>query len=167
MNPLSCHRINVASPYRVEYGPTIHSYRFLTDYGVGYSIDFVEDDLLVSNETYQFIIANLNNRKSPRDSKLRDTILAIIEEFFQSNESTLLYICETGDGKQSMRKRLFEYWLASYNRKSGFTILSSSLQDEDGIWNFASIIVRNDNPHLKEIASEFMETVNLLSSNSK
>lgn len=51
--------------------------------------------------------------------------------------------------------------------KEGFSILSSSIMDGDGIWNFASIIVRNDNPHLKEIAAEFMETVNLLSSNSK
>ena len=167
MNSLSCNLINATAPYRVEHGPSIHSYRFTTDYGVGYSIDFVEDDLFISNETFQFIIANLNNRKSPRDSKLRDTILAIIEEFFRANESTLLYICETGDGRQAMRKRLFEYWLSTYNRKNGFTILSSSLMDEEGVWNFASIIVRNDNPRLADIASEFMETVNLLSSNPK
>ena len=167
MRSLSCDRINLTAPYRVEKGTFIHSYCFYTDYGVSYSISFIKDDLFISNETVQFIIANLNNRKSPRDTKLRDTIMAIVEEFFQTNESILLYICETGDGKQAMRKRLFEYWLSTYDYKSGFSILSSSLIDADGIWNFASIIVRNDNPHLKEITSEFMETVNLLSSNPK
>ena len=167
MNPLSCDQINLSAPYRVENGPFIHAYHFYTDYGVAYSISFIKDDLFISNETVQFIIANLNNRKSPRDTKLRDTIMAIIEEFFRANESTLLYICETGDGKQAMRKRLFDYWLSSYDYKRGFSILSSAIMDGDGIWNFALIIVRNDNPHLKEIAAEFMETVNLLSSNSK
>ena len=93
--------------------------------------------------------------------------MAIVEEFFRVNESILLYLCETGDGKQAMQKRLFDYWLSAYDHKSGFSILSSSLVDADGVWNFASIIVKNDNPHLKEIASEFMETVNLLSSNPK
>ena len=167
MKQLSCSLINASAPYQVNNGPTIFSYRFISDYGVVYSVDFVEDDLFVSNETFQFIIANLNNRRSPRDSKLRATILAIIEEFFRVNESTLLYICETGDGKPAMRKRLCDYWLSSYNRKKGFTILSSSLKDDEGVWNFASIIVRNDNPRLPDIASEFMETVNLLSSYQK
>lgn len=167
MNTLSCDRINRTAPYRVENGPFRYAYCFYTDYGVAYSISFIKDDLFISNETVQFIIANLNNRKSPRDMKLRDTIMAIVEEFFRVNESILLYICETGDGKQAMRKRLFDYWLSTYDHKSGFSILSSSLVDAEGVWNFASIIVRNDNPRLKEIASEFMETVNLLSSNPK
>lgn len=81
MNPLSCDQINLSAPYRVENGPFIHAYHFYTDYGVAYSISFIKDDLFISNETVQFIIANLNNRKSPRDTKLRDTIMAIIEEF--------------------------------------------------------------------------------------
>ena len=111
----------------------------------------MEDDILLSQNSYQLIIANINNHKSPRDHKVRDTIIAIVDEFFRNNNSTLLYICETGDSKQSMRSRLFEYWFSTYNRKALFTMISSSIVDEEGVVNFATIILRNDNPNLSEI----------------
>ena len=95
--------------------------------------------------------------------KVRDTIIAIVDEFFRNNNSTLLYICETGDSKQSMRSRLFEYWFSTYNRKALFTMISSSIVDEEGVVNFATIILRNDNPNLSEIIAEFTESIQLLS----
>lgn len=39
------------------------------------------------NNSYQLIIANINNHKSPHDSKVHDTILSIIDEFFNRNNS--------------------------------------------------------------------------------
>ncbi|MBO5250787.1 MAG: hypothetical protein J6B31_02155 [Bacteroidaceae bacterium] len=121
------------------------------------------DDLITEGESYQLIIANLNNRKSPRDVKVKDSVLTIIDEFFNKNQSTLLYICETGDGRQSMRSRLFEHWFDSYNQKILFTLLTTSIIDEEGEVNFATLIIRNDNPKLPEIVAEFSESVRLLS----
>ena len=86
-----------------------------------------------------------------------------IDEFFKKNQSTLLYICEMGDGKQSMRSRLFEHWFNSYDRKMLFTLLTTSIVDEEGELNFATLIIRNDNPKLSEIIMEFSESVKLLS----
>lgn len=97
-----------------------------------------------------------------RDRKVRDTIVAVIDEFFNCNNATLLYICETSDNKQSMRSRLFEYWFSTYNRKSQFT-LSSSIADREGVINYATIILRNDNPDLSEIITEFSESIQALS----
>ena len=122
-----------------------------------------EDDILLSQNSYQLIIANINNHKSPRDRKVRDTIIAIVDEFFRNNNSTLLYICEIGDSRQSMRSRLFEYWFSTYKRKALFTMISSSIVDEEGVVNFATIILRNDNPNLSEIIAEFTESIQLLS----
>lgn len=163
MNPLSVDSINYRAPYRVAMGETAISYCFTTDYDVDYSIDFIDDDLINSDESYQLIIANLNNKKSPRDHKIKDTVLAVVEEFFQKNESTLLYICETGDSKQSMRSRLFEYWFATYEHKAQYTVVSSSIVDEEGVVNYATLIVRNDNPRLLQVISEFSESISLLS----
>ena len=75
----------------------------------------------------------------------------------------MLYICETGDNKQRMRSRLFEYWFSTYTRKSQFTTISSSIIDDEGIVNYATIILRNDNPYLSEIISEFTESIQALS----
>ena len=50
-----------------------------------------------------------------------------------------------------MRNRLFEYWFSTYSRKNFFTMMSSSIVDADGIANFATIILRNDNQYLTEV----------------
>lgn len=42
-------------------------------------------------------------------------------------------------------------------------MLTSSIVDEDGVVNFATLILRNDNPLLAEIVAEFSESVQLLS----
>lgn len=159
---LDINRLNGNTPYRVSVGETTRSYCFTTCYGVDYSIDFVDDDLIESDESYQLIIANLNNKKSPRDYKVRDTILTIIEEFFTVNIATVLYICETGDSKQSQRNRLFDYWFSGYKYKHLYTLLSSSIKDEEGVMNYATLIVRNDNPKLVDVVNEFTKSVNLL-----
>lgn len=163
MNALSLNRINEFSPYTITEGDATGTFRFFSEKGVHYAIDFIPDDLIITGESYQLIIANLNNVKSPRDAKVRDSILAIVDEFFNKNQSTLLYICETGDGKQGMRSRLFEYWFETYRYKAQFTMLTSSIVDEEGIVNFATLIIRNDNPLLTEIVTEFSGAVQLLS----
>lgn len=163
MQSLSLEHINEKSSYQVEPTDKDGFYQFFTNGGVHYFIGFMEDDVLFVKNSYQLIIANLNNHKSPRDCKVRDTIVSIVDEFFNRNNSTLLYICETGDDKQRMRSRLFEYWFSTYNRKALFTMMSSSIVDADGIVNFATIILRNDNPHLSEVVTEFTESIQLLS----
>lgn len=155
MNTLSLDRINKLAVYSVEACEKENFFQFFTDNETHYSVGFMEDDILLSRESFQLIIANINNHKSPRDRKVRDTIIAIIDEFFHVNNSTLLYICETGDNKQRMRSRLFEYWFSTYNRKSLFTTLFSSIMDNEEVINFASIILRNDNPFFAEIITVF------------
>ena len=75
---------------------------------------------------------NVNNIPSPRDLKMRDTVMLIIENFFNMNEAALLYICESGDCKQHMRSRLFEYWFSSYQMKDKFILMPVCIKDMDG-----------------------------------
>lgn len=163
MNSLSLHAVNASSSYEVS-AVNDGCYQFFTDYGVHCTVEFVLDDSLLSHETYHLIIVNVNHQKSPSDVKVRDTIIAIIDEFFVENNTTLLYICETGDKKQALRNRLFERWFSTYEHKAQYTFVASSLKDEEGIENYTAIIVRNDNPELSAIIAEFTETISLLSS---
>ena len=163
MNVLSLETINASVPYLVKTSKEEGFYEFITSHDVHYSIGFLEDDLLLKEDAYQLIIANVNHRSSPRDAKVRDTVIGIVDEFFRVNNTTLLYICETGDGKQSMRSRLFEYWFSSYKRKALFTMLSSSIVDSDGIVNYATLILRNDNPRFAQIMEEYTKSIQLLS----
>lgn len=117
--------------------------------------------MLVSSESYQFNISNVNGKISPRDNKIRDTVIVIIENFFKRNQVALLYICETGDKKQAMRNRLFESWFVYANVQEKYTIMVADIEDEEGIENYAAIILRKDNPQFVEIVTEFTDTVNM------
>lgn len=57
---------------------------------------------------------------------------------------------------------MFEYWFSTYNQKSLFTTMSSSVVDGEGAVNYATIILRNDNPYLSEITTEFSESIQAL-----
>lgn len=163
MNALDVERINVVAPYSVKMFGQDGSYRFVTDNDVKLAVSFMYDDMIIQEGAYQLIIANLNNRKSPRDIKVKDTIMPIVEEFFNKNQAALLYICSTGDGKQAMRSRLFGHWFAGSDNKISYSTMSTSLVDADGVVNEATIIVRNDNPNMPKLIGEFSETAQLLS----
>ena len=46
--------------------------------------------MLENGESYQFALTNYEGAKSPRDSKVHETVLAIVEEFFRENEVPFL-----------------------------------------------------------------------------
>ena len=162
MNRLDIRLINSQSSYQVEEADEENYFEFFTEHDVHYSVGFMSDDSLMQSEAYHLIIVNVNNRLSPSDRKVKDTVLAIVAEFFDKNNTTLLYICDTGDGKQRLRSRLFERWFAAYSKKALYTSVTSSVVDEEGITNYATIIVRNDNPRLVEVIAEFTSTISLL-----
>lgn len=91
MKQLSLKRINASSPYDVMM-VNPNTYRFVTDYSVEIAISFDLDDLLEHGEAYMFNITNVNKQRSPRDMKVRDTVIAIIDNFFETNEFALLFI---------------------------------------------------------------------------
>lgn len=163
INSLSLTDINRKAPYKVWMSNKDSSFRFMSDAEIVFVVDFMFDDLIVSGNTFQLIIGNIGNKKSPRDYKVRDTILAIVEEFFEKNVAALLYICETGDGKQMARGRLFAYWFQASGLSRLFTTMTSVLKDEEGVENTATLIIRNDNPYFDLLVSEYSQTVKFLS----
>lgn len=162
MKELDVNRINQTAPYKVFTTERYHYYGFETKTGVFLYVGFDEDDLLTS-ESYQFVVLNGNNKPSPRDEWVKDTIFAIIKEFFRVNNAVMLYICETGDGKQAMRSRLFSHWFSTFADNGKYSILQSSIVDREGIDNFFAIILRNDNPNIQQVIAEFTSTVNFFS----
>lgn len=162
MEKLSLDAINAKSEYYVKKEDDEGTYSFMTDNMTEFFISFEKDDILRFGIVYQFGISNPQGKKSPRDHKVRITILAIIEEFFNKNKAALLYICETGDGMQKMRSRLFQYWFSVYNEKEEYLFLPQVVYDEEENENYAALIIRKDNPCFVELVSEFTETINLL-----
>ena len=91
MYTLDLARLNLRSPYyvwKVKDGV----YAFDTDYEVSYEIGLSVNVEMLQMEVCAFDINNKDNKPSPNDRKLRDTILAIIEEFFRANGGVLVFL---------------------------------------------------------------------------
>ena len=121
MIKFSLSRILEESPYNLILSGT--DFRFITDFGIHYSVSFNKEDIVLGEcETYQLIIRKIDEIRSKHDPKVEKTILAIIDEFFRSNLEILLYMCDTSDGRESIRNRLFISWFEKYANKERFKI---------------------------------------------
>ena len=47
----------------------------------------------------------------------------------------------------------------SYQMKDKFILMPVSIEDMDGVENFAALIIRKDNPNILDIVAEFSNTV--------
>lgn len=128
---------------------------FLTDLGIHYSVSFNKEDIVLGGcATYQFVIRKIDEVHSQHDSKVEQTIFAVLDEFFRSNLEIMLYMCDTSDGREGSRNRLFLTWFERCAEKGRFTIRTASATIE-GQGFFIGIVVENRNPKLKEITADF------------
>jgi hypothetical protein len=66
----------------------------------------------------------------------------------------LLYICDTSDGKEDSRNRLFLHWFEKYAEEGKYTIKTAHAIVE-GETIYTAIIVENTNPKLDAIIQDF------------
>lgn len=160
MIQLSLDSINESSHYYVMLSPK-GGYIFETEGGIHYTISFEEDSPIGGCNTFQFIIEKMENVRSGYDSKVEQTILAIINQFFIEHLDVLLYLCDDSDGREANRNRLFLSWFKKNADPDRFTILTANATIE-GKGFYAAIIVENRNPMLKSIIEDFETTANVL-----
>ena len=163
MNTLRLEFINLHAPYRVMQDPEKNNnFYFVSDSDARFDIDFTINDSVIPSGAYEFGITNRRHERSPLDSKLRLTIFAIVEEFFEVNgQEAMLYLADTGDRKQAFRNRLFVRWFNIYEHHDRF-IIKTAEGKMDGQMNFLAIISRKDNPRLSLVIEEFNETIAFL-----
>lgn len=159
MIKLSLGAINDLSPYEVVL--TDGDYDFVTAEGVRYSASFLEDVPLGGCDTYQFGFQKKEDTHSSYDAKVKATLLAIIRQFFVENENVLLYICDTSDGREAKRNRLFLRWFEEFADSVHFTMCAASAIVE-GQGFYAAIIVENSNPRLEAILNDFNRSADSL-----
>lgn len=153
MKALSVSSINSKAPLTVSITDG-GSFCFADMKGNSFMVGFVEDYTLMDSGVYQFFIENISGKKGSSDKRVVETIVAIFEEFFRTNESAVLYICDTSDGKQSARDRLFSKWFSSYSGKINYTLSHASIT-VDGVGYYASLLLSNGNPRFTEVLSAF------------
>ena len=156
MEALNIARINITAPYKVWNEGS--SYRFETDHGISYVVDFDADDNPYFT-CYWFNLVNPRHAKSPGDIKIAQTVVCIIEEFFRQNPDVLLYMCSTDSGKQAQRSRLFLRWFNGYEQQQRYLLKATEVKNltPDGkpTYDYVALIVQRTHPQLDAIAARF------------
>lgn len=150
--------INEHSPYFVT-SVEQNSFLFKTQYGINYNVGFSKDMILSEEaEIYHFFILNKDKSHFRYDPLLYKTIEAIIEAFFEQEGTVMLYFCDTLDGRQSNRNRLFQTWFERYPHKQLYTFVNKTIK-YDEVNYFGAMILRKSHPDHDAIVSHFIEYI--------
>lgn len=152
MNALDIAIINTAAPYQITDAGG-QKYRFTTNSGVAYILGFMDDSMMEEYESYQFYITNETGLQSPNDNDLWQTIILLIEEFFRVNQSVMVYWCDTSDGHEALRARLFARKFNIYHGHEKYIFKNIETTTED-IPYYAALIYRKDHPQAEEISTK-------------
>ena len=150
-------KINLRAPYRVRQVDD-SVFVFTTKHGISYTAGFILDTSFMEKGVYQFFLTKTSSRKGRKDDDISETVRVIIEEFFAQEESVMLYICDTTDGRQASRDRLFRAWFYSYIESKSYTMYTDTMTI-DNVRYFSSIIMRADHPLHNQVLNKFHDFI--------
>lgn len=151
MDLISLSAVNAKSPYKID-SDLSGSFFFVTNKHRPYHVAFIEDPLFYEHGIYQYCLET--DVHAGADSHVYEVVVALMEEFFKSSAKGLLYVCDSMDGRQAARNRLFNRWFNSYAHKDDYLLLQREVPYE-GVLQYISLIVRKDQPELQPISDSF------------
>ncbi|MFN4145073.1 MAG: DUF6169 family protein [Runella sp.] len=153
--------------YKFKFaGGNYNSYFFVTHKGIVYEVKFRESGYIFDNfpevqeDTFEFLIEIIENplgKVIPFDNLMRNTIAAILIDFFQNHQRVVVYVCDTSDARGVARFRKFNSWFETHPASRFFGKYNITLMDIDGMVFHASAIMRIDNPSAAQIITKFNE----------
>ncbi|OOQ61155.1 DUF6169 family protein [Mucilaginibacter pedocola] len=142
-------------------------YLFVTRYNFVYAVYFKVDEysdyvenfplLLQKGFAFGFRKNSLNDSQYKRseDAQVFTTMYHIIKDFFKANgnETVLLYHCDSADGRQFFRSKLFDKWQRQVE-ETNFErhAINVSIADKDFYLGFITL---TDNPSINQLREEF------------
>ena len=112
------------------------TYYFETDNGLKYKAYFIEFPATFY-KLYSFSFEK-EEGTAPYDGRVKDTIVAILADFFDAENYVLGYTCDVTDGREMARKRLFDRW---FEQESDGSLRKIDFQTDN---IYVSLIVNKD-----------------------
>jgi hypothetical protein len=150
-------------------GGSNNSYFFETKDGVVYEVNFKptpylfgEEKTKLSEYIFEFSILveyNPNTKLPAVDKKIGITSASIFSDFYSKKGNAVsIYICDSSDGKQAIRKRKFDQWFSQYN-STDFLKIDETLIDINKKRFPIALILTKSNPYRTEIIDSFVNLV--------
>lgn len=156
--------LNLLIPYALQANPD-GSVSFLTSSGVRYTAEFTDasyhfdDDLVKANGVAEFCFGpDAGQVSSAHDPRIELTLIYILQTYFANSGSVLLYVCESLDGRQRVRKRVFNRWFKQYGFSEYDKYDFELVDGESAI--IVSIITPSTLPHRAHFLQVFEATFN-------
>jgi len=159
--------------YSFEFiGGLNNSYSIVTQSDVVYEIKFkpsnylIEIDDIENELVFEFVIEVLYkpvNVALTLDKLIGPTINKIFKDFYSHyTKSVTVYICDSSDGKQFVRKRKFDHWFEEFNDNT-FIKFDDIVTDAENNEYPVSFILKKDNPNFHNILDTL---ANIVSTNN-
>ena len=149
---------NSLHPYR--YWESNGQYFFDAPSGARYVAYFLDLSTFAENlYTFNFDRIQAGTRGIV-DHNVFDTICAILKRFFTEHQNSMLLVCDTIDGREEARMRLFNSWFLRI-APEGLTKIDRSGK-ADAYSLFVSLLVWSDNPMrdtLVSLLEEYCKTM--------
>jgi len=154
--------------YPFYFGGGMHnSYYFETNIGIIYEVKFKGTPYLFKNTTdeiskniFEFAILveyNPTSKMPPEDKKIGATVVAVFLDFYNKYKNTIsIYICDSSDGKEFIRKRKFDQWFTEFNDFT-FVKVDEVIADKNNNKFPISLIISKLNPNRAQIIDAFIE----------
>ena len=148
---------------RYDVIENVQGYQFTTITGVDYFLTFFSyptvSDFLSTN-VYMFNIERSTFLNGGQDDvKVRNTIIYVLDLFFQEHEDALITICDVMDGKQFARKRLFDFWFRKFNDNRLIKLESECKIDD--VPTFVSLLFSKGHYNQENLHKAFQELIEI------
>jgi len=131
--------------YQIKFKPT------------PYLFDTIKID---KNSIFEFVIEvyeNNTGKKPAFDINVGKTVSLIFKDFYSYNYKNIcIYICDSSDNKQDIRKRKFDEWFFKYQTEE-FIKIDKVINDKNNVLFPISLIIHKENPKFIEIAVAFRD----------
>ncbi len=157
-------RSNFQLPYNFTRNEDL-VYSFVTDGGIKYIALFIPsgcyDENLENTYNFNFEPEDPKN-KNIHDPRIKETIISLIEQFFISNINSVICVCDSIDGRELCRRRLFDKWRKEYSHRLKH-IHKEDIEKEGNYYTLcASLLIHRDNPNIEKTIKSFIELTDLL-----
>ena len=124
---------------------------------------FDDEKFVFPHLIFEFSIlveSNPHDKLPATDSRIGVTSAEIFKDFYSKNGNNItIYICDSADNKQAIRKRKFDIWFTKYNGTDFFKI-DKTLIDAQGNRFPISLILKDTNPQRHLILDLFTKLIN-------
>lgn len=85
-------------------------------YFLSYS-EYFKDYKEIAGNIFSFNVDVVHGRKTgiSSDERIGRTIIEIVKNFLSGLENAVVYVCDTSDGRELLRKRKFDQWFRKYD----------------------------------------------------